>query len=133
MSLGLYARSTIESPLPGLLAARPPAPLRLLRPLQIGEREFVHLVDDFRVRPRRGFEPGPRHGLGRIAVEVEEEETVGRERDPWQPSVESTEVAGRRSRALLIPHRHAEVAKRTLDDLLQLRPRRTARVPLFGK
>src|SRR5207248_2737749 len=41
------------------------------RALEILEIEAVHAVDDSRVGARGGFEPGPRHGLRRLAIGVE--------------------------------------------------------------
>src|SRR5207248_11796934 len=41
------------------------------RALEALEIEAVHAVDDSRVGARGGFEPGPRHGLRRLAIGVE--------------------------------------------------------------
>src|SRR5919201_185827 len=63
----------------------------LLGTLQIGERQFVHFIDDLRVRARRRFEPGPRDGLWRLAVGVEVHIEVASADDAHEPE-EMTEI-----------------------------------------
>src|ERR1700755_2169964 len=78
-----------------------------LGPLERAEWELVDLIDDLRVRARRGFEPGQRHPLRRFQIGVEVlVEFAGV--DARQKPEERAHVARRRGRTRIEIHRRAE-------------------------
>src|SRR2546427_859853 len=101
------------------------------RALEILEIEAVHAVDDSRVGARGGFEPGPRHGLRRLAIGVEVHVEVAGV-DARHESEEPAEIAGRRRLLGSGVRRPAEFAERADRQLLRLRSCWSACVPQLG-